>query len=437
TAPGAAGRPVGAPPSDGAASGPISRMLVGSFLVGLAYYGYRYPLQYNLSGYGNVYKDTPPLLSAGKYLIHVGLLAAMVALLAASGRRLVLSRSALWLFVTAAVVAVMSVVNGGQGPALAVPLVFSLLCAGIVSVVVHSCPSAARSLWRVAGGMAQAFVVVCTVANLVQMALYATTGRLPAHGYPGLVVRFGGYWDDPNQSAMFSALVVVAVAALARNLHQRPRRLLVLCGVFNVVVSVSYSGYVALAVGLVVVHVWGKAATREIRDRRIPWPVLVGGAAVVLLTLVPVDLSPVNRAIAGKSESAKLRLSVIYRLEGRYFAITDIPDPTETPARLVETMVKGDGGISSETSVVRLVLIGGIAPLVTMAVWLALAWRPALAHLRPWGLPVVLAFLAGSFFVPYLVIYPTGLFFFAGLEVAGALARSSVPTPLRSRGEPT
>ncbi|CAN5750326.1 hypothetical protein BH10ACT1_BH10ACT1_35640 [soil metagenome] len=396
-------------------------MLLASFLLALAYYGYRYPLQYNVSGYGNVYRDTPPLLSAGKYVLHLGLLAAMVGLLAASGRQLVLSRSALWLFVSAASVAVMSIVNGGYAPGLAVPLIFSLLCAGIVSVVVNTCPSAAESLWRVAGGIAQAFVVVCFVANVIQMFLYATVSRLPAHGYRGIVVRFGGYWDDPNQSAMFSALVVVAIAAAARNEHRRPRRLVVLFGVINVLVSVSYSGYASLGIGLLVVYCWGRAPQRPRGSRRIPWPVLLGMAAVVVLVLVPVDFSPVSRAVAGKSESAKLRLSVVYRLEGNTFAITDVPDPTVTPSRLVDTIVRGDGRVSSETSVVRLLLIGGIAPLAAMVLWLVLAWRPALRNLGSGGLPLVLAFLGGSFFVPFLVIYPMGLFFFAALEVAAVL----------------
>ncbi|QXC62955.1 hypothetical protein KSP35_09305 [Aquihabitans sp. G128] len=404
-------------------------MMLASFVVALAYYGYRYPFQYNVSGYGNVYKDTPPLLSAGKYAIHLGLLAAMIGLLAASGRRLVLSRSGLWLFLTAAAVAVMSIINGGYAPSLAVPFIFSLLCAGIVSVVVHSCPSAAHSLVRVVGRISQVFVVICTGANLIQIFLYATTGRLPAHGYPGIVIRFGGYWDDPNQSAMFSALVVISIAALARNLNRRPRRIVVICGVFNVLVSVSYSGYAALGMGLLVVYVWGRAPERAPRDRRIPWPVLLSVAAVTLLALVPIDLSPVNRAAAGKSESAKLRLSIIYRLDGNTFAITDVPDPTATPGRLVDTLVAGDGRVSSETSVVRLLLIGGVVPMLCLGIWLASAWRPALANAGPWALPVVLAFLGGSFFVPFLVIYPMGLFFFAGMEVAGALGRSSPSTP--------
>ena len=404
--------------------GPISAMLLASFLVALAYYGYRYPFQYNVSGYGNVYKNTPGVLSAGKYLIHLGLLAGMIALLAAGGRRLVLSRSGLWLFITAACTGVMAAVNGGFAPGLAVPFLFSLLCAGLVSLVVNTLPTAGEGLWKVGGGLAQGFVLLSAGANVIQMFLYATTGRLPAHGYAGIIVRFGGYWDDPNQSAMFSALVVVALAALARNQHRRPSRIVVLCGVFNVLVSISYSGYVALAIGLFVVYAWGRAPRRSHRDRRIPWPVLVGCLGVVLLTIVPIDLSPVGRAANGKSESAKLRLQVIYRLEGNTFAIDNVPDLTRSPGVLIDTVVRGNGHVSSETSVVRLVLIGGIAPLLSLLVWLGLALRPALRRNRePWLLPVVLAFLGGSFFVPFLVIYPCGLFFFSGVEIAAALPR--------------
>lgn len=404
--------------------GPVSTLLLASFLLALGYYGYRYPFQYNVSGYGNVYKDTPGILSAGKYLLHLGLLAAMIALLAAGGRRLVLSRSGLWLFITAGATGVMAAVNGGFAPGLAVPFVFSLLCAGLVSLVVNTLPSAAEHLWRAAGGLAQGFVLVSAVANVVQMFLYATTGRLPAHGYAGLIVRFGGYWDDPNQSAMFSAVVVVALAAMARNLHRRPSRIVVVCGVFNVLVSISYSGYVALALGLAVVYAWGRAPRRAHRNRRVPWPVLVGALAVVVVFLAPVDFSPVGRAASGKSESAKLRLQVIYRLEGNTFAIDDVPDLTRSPGVVLDTLVRGNGGVSSETSAVRLLLIGGVTPLLTLGVWLALALRPALARRRePWMLPVVLAFLGASTFVPFLVIYPCGLFFFAGLEIAAARPR--------------
>ncbi len=409
--------------------GPIGVMLIGSFVLALVYYGYRYPLQYNVTGYGNVYKNTPPALSAGKYVLHLGLLAAMIGLLVAGGRRLVMSRSAVWLFATAATVGVMSFVDGGYAPGLAVPFIFSLLCAGLVSIVVRTAPSAALALWRVAGKLAQAFVLVSAVANVIQMFLYATTGRLPAHGYPGIVIRFGGFWDDPNQSAMFSALVVIVVASLARNRNRRPSRLVVLAGVFNVFVSVSYSGYVSLAIGLIVVYAWGPRATRERHHRRIPWPVLVGCAGVVLLTLAPIDLSPVHRAISGKKDSAELRLSIIYKLEGNTFSVTDVPDPIKDPHTAIATLVRGDGRLASETSVVRLVLLGGIAPLITLIIWMAIALRPAIRATRPWGLAVVLAFLGASFFVPYLVIYPGGLFFFSGVEIAGALPKRRLADP--------
>lgn len=396
-------------------------MLIGSFVVALAYYGYRYPFQYNVTGYGNVYKNTPAVLSAGKYALHLGLLGAMIALLAAGGRRLVLSRSGLWLFVTAGIVGVMSFVNGGYAPSLAVPFIFSLLCAGLVSIVVRTVPSSAAALWRVGGGLAQGFVLFSAVANVIQMFLYATQGRLPAHGYPGIVIRFGGYWDDPNQSAMFSAIVVIVLASLARNRNRRPSRIIVICGVFNVFVSVSYSGYVALAIGLLVVYAWGRRAPRGRRNRRIPWPLLVGSVAVVAVTLLPIDFGPVQRAVHGKSDSAKLRLSIVYKLEGNSFTTLDVPDPVADVRTTVSTMVRGDGRLASETSVVRLVLMAGILPLITLIIWMAIALRGAIRATRPWGLAVAMAFIGASFFVPFLVIYPCGLFFFSGVEIAAAL----------------
>lgn len=412
----------------GRRTGPVGALVIASFVLALLYYGYRYPLQYNVSGYGNVYKDTPPLLSAGKYVLHLGLLGAMIALLVAGGRRLQISRSGIWLFVTAAVMTVMALLNGGYAPSLAVPFIFSLLCAGLVSVVVRTTPTAAEALWRVGGRLAQGFVLLSAVANVIQMFLYATTGRLPAHGYPGIVIRFGGFWDDPNQSAMFSALVVIVLASLARNRNRRISRVVVVCGVFNVFVSVSYSGYVALLLGLAIVHLWGRRPARTRGQRRIPWPVLVGAGAVVALTLLPIDFSPVGRAIHGKSDSAKLRLSVVYRLTGNTFSEVDVPDPLATPRSTVAVLVKGQDDLGSETSVVRLVLMGGIAPLLTLLVWMGLALRPAIRATRPWGVAVVGAFLGASFFVPYLVIYPGGLFFFSGVEIAAAL-------PRRARGD--
>lgn len=50
---------------------------------------------------------------------------------------------------------------------------------------------------------------ILLATNAYVIANYFLTGRLPFHAYPGIIVRFGGLWDDPNALAIFSVFLFV------------------------------------------------------------------------------------------------------------------------------------------------------------------------------------------------------------------------------------
>ncbi len=62
-------------------------------------------------------------------------------------------------------------------------------------------------------------------------------------------------------------------------------------------------------------------------------------------------------------------------------------------------------------------------PLVLLVAWFAQV-MPAAARFVRWTVPVTLCLLAGSFFVPDITVFPLTVIFFAGIEVAVALARN-------------
>jgi len=411
----------------------VSSLLVGGLVFSLLYYGYRYPFRWNVAGLNPTYTGTPALVSVSKYVVILGLLGVIVGMGIASGRSLVVTRSAGILLLTSGALVVLAPLAGGQAFKLMTALIFSLVSAAMVSLAVNSFPVAGRRLWRAGGRIIAAFVVGNAVANLIQIALYAATGRVPFNGYAGILVRFGGIWDDPNQEAMFCALVFVAWLEIDLRTGRRPRRLLQAAALFNILISVSYSGYVGVIVGSALVLLHSRAlnphARRRplIRRRRgIPIPLLALAFAFAVLVVLHPDTSAVNRAVGGKSDSAKARLSIIVPAD--FTKSTLVPNPAQTPRTIVRTALRGDGRITSETSYVRLALGGGLLPIALLAAWL-FDTVPLAHRFVPWAWPVVVALLAGSFFVPDLLVFPMALLFFGGAEVAAAMARTGSHPP--------
>ncbi|MCR9065739.1 MAG: hypothetical protein NXI00_17340 [Cytophagales bacterium] len=83
---------------------------------------------------------------------------------------------------------------------------------------------------------------VLVISNLLVLLNYFIFDVLPFHGYEGsLLIRFGGFWDDPNAFSIFSCFL------LFYSCHKKlwlESALLII----NVVFAISFTGYVLLMV---------------------------------------------------------------------------------------------------------------------------------------------------------------------------------------------
>lgn len=204
-----------APPAWRAAGGwswkALDRFVVALLLLGLYYNAYRYPLQINASGTSPTYSDTPPWLSLGKYVLVAFLLLLIVLLRLGRREPITLHRPLFAVaFLFLALVPIVSGILVGElefvttGFFFLVPFVLQLL-------------SGARLDFRAVNRVLRWSVYLAVLVNAVQVALFLTTGRLPALGHEGsLSVRFGSFLDDPNGFGLLLCwLLPFAVAHLS------------------------------------------------------------------------------------------------------------------------------------------------------------------------------------------------------------------------------
>jgi hypothetical protein len=224
------------------------------------------------------------------------------------------------------------------------------------------------------------------------MALWATTGRLPALGYSHGLVRFGGVWDDPNSTAAFSALVVAAVLGGALQARRRLAWAVLAAALFNLVVAWSFSGWLLLVIGVVGVGVprvgWRKVVTGLLA---------LAAAVAAVVALASVTGTNVGSAASTKLSSARGRLGLDHHLahvHGIGAWLFGAPEPR----RLEDAF----GTWLATTGVVGLVLL---------VVWLVVALRTVGAGRRLWLLVAALGLLVASLFVPFFVTFPIGFFF--------------------------
>jgi len=85
---------------------------------------------------------------------------------------------------------------------------------------------------------------VLFVSNGFAVANYYLTGRLPALGYEGGLVRFGGFWDDPNS---FGIICVFYFFYFIK----RKRYILSGIAVINIVLTFSFTAYLLLLLSIV------------------------------------------------------------------------------------------------------------------------------------------------------------------------------------------
>ena len=375
-------------------------MFLATLALCLLYDSYRYPFRIN-STLNPGYSDTPFALQAGKYVV----LAAICVVLLLWARHTLAPQDILLLlagaWIGARSLAAVAASHETQSFDVAAPFVFGAFVAVLLPPL---------RIGRAASLAAAAAVVVHALVNVIEINLLVFTGRLPGLSFPGDdLKRFGGLWDDPNSTAVFSALVIVFLVA-----RRRYAWWLIGLAAFNILVSISYSGAAALVVGLWVLLLW-----RSTKLALALAPV-VAGAAVAVFVFPFEHVPAVGSWLAAKQDSALLRL----RKE-----ILPAPD---------NWLLGGSVPHLSESSVAALVNTAGLIGLCLVLVWVAASIRAAPGWNREWLVPLLVAFAVASQLVPYIGVFPLGTLFPIVLSLAARRhagtdqLESRAPAPVES-----
>jgi hypothetical protein len=349
----------------------VAAMVLATLGVCLLYEAYRYPFQIS-STTSPTYSETPLALQMGKYVLlgAIALVLLVVGRLPSALPDKLLAFACGWLLYRS----LAAVTATGETTTFDVtaPFVFG----GLIAVLVPG------RIGRIAYPAAAATVAVHAAMSVVQILIWATTGRLPALSHPDdAIKRFGGLWDDPNTVGVFSALVLVYLVAERRYLWW-----LIGLASFNIVVSLSYSALAALVVGLWVVTL---SRRRVVAFALVP--AIVVGA--ILVFVLPFDRIPAGGWLDTKQESARLRLDEA-SLPG--------PDNWLFGSNIPE---------HSENSIAALVNSSGLVGLGLVIAWLVVCIRWTPPETRRWFVPVLTGFLVASQLVPYIGVFPLGTLF--------------------------
>jgi hypothetical protein len=175
------------------------RCLWGALLFCTVYESYRYPLKLSFSGTSPTYADTPLAIQIPKFIITLIVCMVVIPYIAARSlpyRKWSLAVLAVCMSCYLIFKAVVSV-SGDRTSYL--NAAFWPLAALVIVLATSKITVAALDRYF-------RFVLIYALAsNIIEIFLFATTGRLPALAYSdSFSVRFGGFLDDPNA---FSALL--------------------------------------------------------------------------------------------------------------------------------------------------------------------------------------------------------------------------------------
>lgn len=182
----------------------MERIFLVFLVISQVYYGYRYIMQYSSEGTSQTYSNTPFAYQAAKYVITAALFIASFALLAARSRVRASISNGAYLFLVA------------LGGFCTYSMIIDLTTIGNEATAFGNTaflkgffffPLLALLPYHYRGreslmayfSIVVVFGLVYHVAySLFQFFCYWAFGRVPALGYLGGLVRFGGGWDDPN-----------------------------------------------------------------------------------------------------------------------------------------------------------------------------------------------------------------------------------------------
>jgi hypothetical protein len=289
----------------------VPTLLLVASTVAVLYDAYRYPLRINDTSTSPTYRNTPLALQAGKYVVLAVLALVLLGICVRDRQRLARLRGSDLLLLGFGSYAVL---RGGLAAVsthstsslhVVLPLVCGIPFAVAGASWVLAKPGRAAAFVHAAAAFGGAVVVLHALVNLVEVGLWATTGRLPALGYSHGLVRFGGIWDDPNGTAVFSAFVTTAVVGGALHARRRLRLIVVGAALFNLVLAWSFSGWLVFVIGVIGVGVprlgWQKVAVGL---------AALGATIAAVVGLAAVTGTNVGSAASTKLSSARQRLGI-------------------------------------------------------------------------------------------------------------------------------
>ena len=396
-------------------------VLLAASVVAVLYDVYRYPFRINDTSTSPTYRSTPLALQAGKYAI-LGVLAVVLLVVAARNRRELARLRGVELLLLC--LGSYALLRAGVATASAhstsslrtiLPFVCGIPFALAGASWILARPGRSTSFIRATAVFGCAVIVLHAAVNVVEMALWGATGRLPALGYSHGLVRFGGIWDDPNSTAVFSALLITAVLGGVLAGRRRLAAVAVVAALFNLVVAWSFSGWLVFVIGMVGVGV-----------PRLGWRRVAGGLALLAVAVAAVvglaalAGTNVGSAASTKLSSARTRLGLDHHFVHLHGVGSWLAGASQPP-RVEDAF----GTWLSATGAVGVVLL---------VAWLFVALRSTLAGGLVWLVVGGVAFLVASVFVPLFLVFPIS-FFFVVLLAAGAGSRASGGPAGRLAGE--
>ncbi len=215
------------------------------FLIFNVYYWYRYIFKYNSEGTSPTYSNTPVYFQLGKYALAVGFIVVLLLLFLIYNTKLKFGGFEFVLFCGFILVAFKSVLMGSFD--FLIKNFIFIIPAYVVTFIEDD--EYKKRFFKI-------FKIVLLyhlIYSFLQIGLYVVKGRLPALGYEGGLVRFGGGWDDPNAFGLFLVIPISYLFIMLMKTGERPRvkfLYLVMFGICLVleILTFSFAGYLALGV---------------------------------------------------------------------------------------------------------------------------------------------------------------------------------------------
>ena len=130
---------------------------------------------------------------------------------------------------------------------------------------------------------------IIIISNWIVIANYFLLGVVPFHAYEGILMRFGGLWDDPNTLAIISAFL------LGFSIFNK-QYILAIFHIINILLAISFNGYLLMVVTVAYFFI-------NTNNNRIIRLLLLGTLLIILSFIVFMNFSLFQPIYEAKSES--------------------------------------------------------------------------------------------------------------------------------------